>query len=78
MSFMDALDYGLMHSEAVCEQYDRVMTAHDRGIECPCLLFAIDGEAFFFGFDGVDYQAGKHTAKRSAVLIQHDRCLIIR
>lgn len=78
MSFMEALDYGLMHSEEVCEQYVRATDAHDLGINCPCLQFAIDGEVFFFGFDGVDYQAGKHSAKRSAKLLRDNRCLILR
>lgn len=78
MSFMEALDYGLMHSKEVCEQFVRATDAHDHGGECPCLQFAIDGEVFFFGFDGVDYLAGKHTAKRSATLLQRNRCLILR
>ena len=42
------------------------------------LIFAIDGECFYFGNDGIDMCKGKHTAKRSRWLIEHERVFIVR
>lgn len=43
------------------------------------LIFSVDGECFYFGWDGCDkIMKGKHTEKRSQWLLDHKRALIIR
>ena len=43
-----------------------------------CLIFAIGDETFYFGFDGLREVHGKHNPNRSAWLLNHDKCLIIK
>lgn len=42
-----------------------------------CIFFTVDGEnVFYYGFDGVEVQKGKHSARRAQQLL-NSNCLII-
>ena len=58
--------------------YHNVMEAKANGTQSSCMIFAIDGECFYYGFDGVKLQKGKHTEKQSAYLLIHGMAYIIR
>lgn len=47
-------------------------------IQSPCLLFSIGNESFYYGFDGVKLQMGKHSEKRSDYLIRTNQTLKIK
>lgn len=78
MKFTEA--YAIARSECnfINAATERVMNAMTYGGRTPCYLFAIDGEVYYFGFDGVDLHKGKHSAARSAQLINSGEVWIIR
>ena len=78
MTFTQAYKYAMNHSEKF-RQHDAVVKskkAHDA--PTPCLIFSVEpGETFYYGFDGVDIQKGKHTARRAQTLFAREEVLII-
>lgn len=77
MTFKEALIIA-RDNEIFRKHFDEVMTAKFHKIPTACMVFAVDGECFYFGFDGVDLSKGKHTEKRSRQLIDRNEALIIR
>ena len=78
MTFKQAYKYAMEHSEAFRKHDSKVKEAQNSGTYTPCLLFSVEpGEAFYYGFDGVDLHKGKHTKKRAMELINRDLALII-
>lgn len=69
MKFAEA--YRIAMSES--EEFRRADSVVRKGLEevkhTPCYLFRIGDEVFYYGFDGVDLIAGRHTPRRAAVLI---------
>lgn len=59
-------------AHAVC-----VSAAIDQGEASSCMFYAIGDETFYYGFDGVDMQSGKHSASTSRKLLDQGRALII-
>lgn len=47
------------------------------GLQSNCMIYAIGHETFYFGFDGVDLQSGKHSAVRSKELLARNAALVI-
>ncbi len=48
------------------------------GEDVGVLIFTVSaGESFYYGFDGVDLHAGKHTKRRAAILTAREEVLLI-
>jgi len=43
----------------------------------PCLMFSISSESFYYGYDVIDLQTGKHTPDRAKELIESGRTLVV-
>ena len=56
----------------------RVKYCVEKGIQSECIVFSIDGNCFYYGFDGVTLHKGKHTQKRSEYLIKKGEVKTIR
>ena len=79
MTFKQAYKYAYEHSAIFRKHDERVKHAKRTGESTPVLIFSVEpGETFYYGFDGVDVQTGKHAPKRSVYLINRDEVLIIR
>ena len=49
-----------------------------KGKPTACMTFAVSAdEMFYYGFDGVDLQTGKHSSKRAAQIVKEHRVLLI-
>lgn len=68
-----------MEKSATFRKHDlRVKEAMETGTATPCLIFTVEPHAsFYYGFDGVDIQRGKHTRKRAMALNDRDEVLFI-
>lgn len=78
MTFTQAFLIADAETGAMTRAARRVSDAILAGEPSPCYIFAVDGEAFSYGYDGVEVHAVKHTPKRSAELINSGAALIIR
>lgn len=77
MKFAEAYKIA-MNSSAKFRAHDaNVNRAIAAGISSPCMVFAINDETFYYGFDGVDVLKGKHTPYRATVLINRGDAFII-
>lgn len=78
MTFKRAYEIAIAKSARFRAHDAKVKAAQENGGETGCLIFSVEpGETFFYGFDGVDLHAGKHTRKRAATLFDRDEVLII-
>lgn len=77
MTFNQAYKEAMARSASFRKHDERVKEAMAKGEQSACLTFGIDGEAFYYGFDGVDMHKGKHTSRRSQVLHDRDHVLLI-
>lgn len=78
MTFNQAYKYAMNHSEVFRRHDARVKEAQENRTQSACLIFSVEpGETFYYGFDGVDIQKGKHTRRRAAILENRDEVLII-
>ena len=80
MTFNEAYVLAMQNSEDFRRADRRTKDAIRGGKAEGCLLFAIGPEpteSFYYGFDGVDLNTGKHRADVSRVLLAYDRVLII-
>ena len=78
MTFKQAYKYAMEHSETFRKHDSKVKEAQKNGTTSPCLIFSVEpGATFYYGFDGVDLQKGKHTKKRAMELSNRDSVLII-
>lgn len=78
MTFKQAYEYAMAHSEIFRKHDARVKAAQASGNQCGCMTFSVEpGETFYYGFDGVDVQKGKHTRKRAATLLNREEVLLI-
>ena len=76
MTFKQAYAYAMEHSKSFREHDRKVREAMERKEQSACLIFGVSaGETFFYGFDGVDLHAGKHTKRRAKELF--DRCEVL-
>ena len=78
MTFIEAYNIAIAECEFMSHATEIVMDAMRNKTASPCYQFAIGDEAFYFGYDGVDLHAGKHTAKRAAELIRRNETWQIR
>lgn len=77
MTFNQAYNQAMERS-AIFRRHDQhVKEAQKNGEQSSCLSFAIEGEVFYYGFDGVDLHRGKYSKRRAAVLNDRDESLII-
>ena len=78
MTFKQTYKYAMEHSETFRKHDSKVKEAQKNGTTSPCLIFSVEPEtAFYYGFDGVDLQKGRHTRRRAMELINRDSALII-
>lgn len=78
MTFKEAYAIAMEKSAKFRAHDVRVKEAQANGGETGCLVFTVSpGESFFYGFDGIDLHAGKHTRRRAATLCARDEVLII-
>ena len=79
MTFNQAYVYAMANSAEFRKHDVNVKKAEKEGTTSSCLIFSVEpGETFYYGFDGVDMQKGRHTRKRAATLLdQEDMVLII-
>ena len=78
MTFNKAYKYAMEHSESFRNHDARVKEAQSKGEQSACMTFSVEpGEAFYYGFDGVDLHKGKHTSRRAATLFEREELLII-
>lgn len=77
MTFKQAHKMAMNKSAAFRKQDALVRQAMETGGQTACLTFTIEGETFYYGFDGVDLQAGKYSKHRAAALVERDESLII-
>lgn len=64
-------------NEVFRRHYDRVMTARLHKEPTACIIFAINDETYYFGFDGVDIHLGKHSKKRSQAILRRGDAFVI-
>lgn len=78
MTFNQAYKYAMEHS-AIFRRHDAATKeAQANGTQGACMIFSVEpGETFYYGFDGVDIQKGKHTRRRAATLTSRDEVLMI-
>lgn len=77
MTFKQAHKMAMERSASFRKQDALVRKAMETGGQTACLTFTIEGETFYYGFDGVDLQAGKYSKHRAEVLMDRDESLII-
>ena len=78
MTFKQAYDYAMATSESFRRHDKKVKEAMANGDSTGCMIFTVEpGATFYYGFDGVDLQKGKHTRKRAQQLLDNDEVLII-
>lgn len=78
MTFNQAYKYAMEHSDSFRRHDARVKEARDKGEAISCMIFSVEpGVTFYYGFDGVDVQKGKHTRRRAATLLNREEVLII-
>ena len=78
MTFKQAYAYAMANSARFRAHDVAVKAAQEKGEQSSCLVFSVEpGETFYYGFDGVDLQKGRHTAKRAAQLLNRESVLII-
>lgn len=78
MTFTQAYKYAMEHSNEFKKHDEAVKKAMENKEQSACLVFSVDpGQTFYYGFDGLQVQKGRHTAKRSQYLIENERVLII-
>lgn len=78
MTFKQAYKYAMEHSNEFRKHDEMVKKAMENNEMSACLVFSVDpGQTFYYGFDGLELQKGRHTAKRSQYLIENERALII-
>lgn len=78
MTFNEAFKIATRENAEVQRAAEIVGHAIITNTASPCYTFSIGAEAFSFGFDGVDVHKVKHTAKRSATLINRGDALVVR
>lgn len=78
MRFKEAYEIALNECAFINHATEVVKRAIRNGEQSPCYQFAIGDEVFYFGFDGVDLHKGKHTARRSAQLINRGEVWRVR
>lgn len=78
MTFKKAYEYAMANSEQFRKHDARVKAAQANGSQSACMIFSVEpGEAFYYGFDGVDLHKGKHSRRRAATLFNREEVLII-
>ena len=78
MTFKAAYDYAMCNSEIFRAHDARVKEAQKNGIPSACLIFSVEpNQTFYYGFDGVNIQSGKHRTVRSLYLLNREEVLII-
>lgn len=78
MTFKQAYEYAMEHSEKFRRHDAAVKEATKNNEQSACMVFSVEpGETFYYGFDGVDIQKGKHTSRRAATLFNRNEVLII-
>ena len=77
MTFKEAYKYAKENSEEFNRIDSQIKADAKQGVQSACLQFQIDGEVFYYGFDGVDWHRGKQTPKRAEYLIRKEETLII-
>lgn len=76
MTFRQAYKIAMEKSAKFRAHDARVKDAQTNGGETGCLMFSVSaGETFYYGFDGIDLHAGKHTRRRAQTLL--DRCEVL-
>ena len=78
MTFKQAYEYAMAHSERF-RKHDAKVKAKKPGDDAtPCMIFTVSpGETFYYGFDGCDIAKGKHNPRRAPQLIDRGEVLII-
>ena len=77
MTFREAHNEAIKRSASFRRHDAQVKEAMANGTASACMIFTLEGETFYYGFDGVDLIKGKHTKKRSEHLIRNEETLII-
>lgn len=78
MTFKQAYKIATERSERFRQHDRKVKAAMESGNATPCMIFTVDASAvFYYGFDGVDLRAGKHTQRRANTLFDKEEVLII-
>lgn len=78
MTFLQAYKLAMSRSEKFRNHDAIVKSKKANDAPTPCLIFSVErGEVFYYGFDGVEIQKGKHTARRAQTLFSREEVLII-
>ena len=78
MTFKEAYKFAMEHSAEFAKHDAEVKSAIATGKSTGCMIFSpAPGESFYYGYDGVDLRRGKHTRKRTEVLMKRNEVLII-
>ena len=78
MTFNKAYKIAMDKSESFRRNDANVKKAIESGERSACLLFSVEpGETFYYGFDGFDLHKGKHSKKRSAILLDREDAVLI-
>lgn len=77
MTFNQAYKYAMRRSERFRRHDEHAKASKAAREQSACMIFVVDGEAFYYGFDGVDMHKGKHTRRRGKELIDKGEVLII-
>jgi hypothetical protein len=68
----------MAHSETFRDHDKAVKDAQTKKEASACMIFCVSpGETFYYGFDGVDLQKGKHSGRRAETLINREEALVI-
>ena len=77
MTFKEAYKIAMQNEDF--SKFDKhVKDCVEKGIQSACRVFSIDGNCFYYGFDGATLHKGKHTQKRSEYLIKKGEVQTIR
>lgn len=77
MTFKQAHKMAMERSTSFRKHDAQVREAMETGGQSACLTFTIEGETFYYGFDGVDLQCGKYSKYRAEILMDREESLII-
>ena len=77
MTTKGAFEYAIRRSDEFRNHVCAVAKAVSENRQSSCLAYAVNGEAFYYGFDGCDLQSGKYSKKRADYLIKRGDVLVI-
>ena len=78
MTFKQAYTIAMERSERFRRHDAKVKAAQGGNEKTACCVFTVEaGQTFYYGYDGTEIVKGRHSARRSQVLIDRGEALII-